>query len=183
MYTYIAILRGINVSGKNPIRMPELENLFRSLGFKDVVTYIQSGNVIFSTQSEEKTGKLADKIEKSIDSTFGLNVPVLVRTSLEMAGIVSSNPFLTEDTIDKEKLHVTFLEADPAKEKLDRLPVDTATDQFSILGKEIYLYCPDGYGRTKLTNTFFESKLKIRATTRNWRTVCKLAELSSSHQP
>ena len=93
--------------------------------------------------------------------------------------MITENPFLNDKTVDPEKLHITFLAAKPAQELLDKLvPTNYLPDRFNIIGSTVYLYCPNGYGQTKLTNTFFENKLKVRATTRNWKTVKKLLELA-----
>ncbi len=180
METVIAILRGINVSGKNKIPMVELKALFEKAGFNNVMTYIQSGNVVF--QSNEKASKkLEEKISQMILKKWKYNVPVIVRNSNEMQTVVDSNPFLKMKGIDLEKLHVTFLSEIPAKENLEKIKqYSYSPDEFIIENREVFLSCPGGYGNTKLSNAFFESKLKVTATTRNWRTVNELLRLSKS---
>jgi uncharacterized protein (DUF1697 family) len=178
MQTFISILRGINVSGQKKILMNDLKSLYESF-FKDVNTYIQSGNVAFKS-SETNDLKIAKKIEAAIFKKYNFHVPVIVRSACEMKKIVSSNPFLKDKNIDVKKLHVTFLSETPSEENVKSIEnVDFSQDQFIISGKEIYLHIPESYGKTKLSNQFFEKKLKVTATTRNWNTVVKLMEMSS----
>lgn len=177
--TFIALLRGINVSGSNKIKMTELQQLFIELGFKNVMTYIQSGNVVFQTNLEE-LDKIEQQIINSIKQTFGYLVQVIVLTKKSLETIYASNPFLHEPNIDITKLHVTLLSNKPNEN--DIIPLKTLSkyeDTFIIVDKTIYLYCPNGYGKTLLNNNLFERKLKISATTRNWNTISKLVELSN----
>ncbi|MEQ9102486.1 MAG: DUF1697 domain-containing protein [Imperialibacter sp.] len=177
MTTYISILRGINVSGHKPVPMKELQTLYESLGYEQVKTYIQSGNVAFATSEQQQT-LVKGNIEKAISQHFGFDVPVLVRTKADVQKVIEENPFLNEKGIELDKLHVTFLDQLPKQENVDKLlTYDYAPDRFVLTGKEVYVYCPNGYGRTKINNTFFESKLKVGATTRNWKTVDVLAEM------
>ena len=180
METYISILRGINVSGHKKIQMDDLKALFENLKFKNVTTYIQSGNVIFKA-SKQCDEVLTKKIEDAIYSKYNFEVPVINRSVEEVRNIIAANPLLKDSNIDAEKLHVTFLEEVPGKTKVDSIKnIDYSPDKFIIIGKEIFLYCPDGYGITKLSNNFFENKLKVSATTRNWKTVNKLLELAEA---
>jgi uncharacterized protein (DUF1697 family) len=174
MQPFISLLRGINVSGQKTIRMPELKALFESLGFTLVATYLQSGNVVFDCANGE-ISTIAGSIEKAIERHFGFTVSVLVRDRDDFRRNFEGNPFLTERNEDLERLHVTFLSASPSAVALKDLEtsIDT-TDEYFLSGKEIYLFCPNGYGRTKLSNSFFERKLKVVATTRNWKTVSAL---------
>jgi uncharacterized protein (DUF1697 family) len=179
MQTFISILRGINVSGQKKIRMVDLKKLYESLGFSDVKTYIQSGNVIFKSDSNISDIQFAKKIEKAISEQYLFEVPVIIRTSKELEKIILDNPFMKEKNIDVKKLHTTFLSETPGKEKAALIKeADFLPDRFEIKGKEIYLHIPGSYGETKLSNKFFESKLKVSATTRNWNTVNKLFELA-----
>ena len=179
MTTYISILRGINVSGQKKIRMEDLKALYETLSFRDVTTYIQSGNIIFTTSINIKISAIAEKIEQAIEGKYHFHVPVIIRTTDEMHQVLSSNPFLNEEGINREKLHVTFLEELPQSTKVIAIKEsDFSPDRFRIIGKEVYLYCPGGYGNTKLSNTFFEKKLHVKATTRNWKSVGKLVELT-----
>lgn len=180
MKTYISILRGINVSGQKKILMADLKTLYESLKLKDVVTYIQSGNVIFKTSDKADDKTLAAKIEKAISKKYGFEVPVIVRSAEEMQAVLKNNPLLKDKTVNPERTYVTFLSEPPSKEALAALSkTDFSPDRFIVTGKEIYLFVPVSYGETKLSNNFFEKKLKVTATTRNWKTVNKLAELAA----
>jgi uncharacterized protein (DUF1697 family) len=177
--TYIALLRGINVSGSNIIKMTELKQLFLELGFSNVNTYIQSGNVIFETNLEEPD-KIEQQIKDAINRTFVYKVNVLVLTKNSLETIFASNPFLQKSDIDISKLHVTLLSNEPLSEGIEQINEMTKNqDEFEIVDNCIYLYCPNGYGNTKLNNNLFEKKLKVSATTRNWNTISKLVELSN----
>lgn len=179
MPKYISILRGINVSGQKMIRMEDLKSLYEGIGFSEVITYIQSGNVIFETDRKETIPALVKKIENAIEEKYHFHVPVIIRTVDELHHILLSNPFLKEKKIDQEKLHVTFLDEIPSQATTEKVQaIEFPPDRFRIIAKEVYLYCPGGYGGSKISNSFFENKLKIKATTRNWRTVGKLAELA-----
>jgi uncharacterized protein (DUF1697 family) len=172
---YVAMLRGINVSGRNKLSMTDLRQVFADAGCDDVRTYIQSGNVAFTSAAAPDT--VVEAVERRLRGMVGCRVPVIIRGEDEIAAVVDGNPFLRRQA-DPAHLHVTFL-ADtpgaPAVEDLRARP--TAPDAFEIVGRAVYLHCPDGYGRTKLTNAFFEKKLASEATTRNWRTVTTLVEL------
>ncbi len=182
MATYISILRGINVSGQKKILMTDLKALYEGLGFKNVTTYIQSGNVICNTGKPLAGKQLAQKIEEAIFKKYGFEVPVIIRTVDEMKNVLAANPLLKEKNIDVEKLHVTFLEEAPSADRIKLTKdLDYSADKFIILGKEVYLYCPNGYGTSKLSNTFFESKLQVKATTRNWKTVNQLVALAKAN--
>jgi uncharacterized protein (DUF1697 family) len=175
---YVALLRGINLGGHNKVSMSDLRALFASLGAEDVETYVQSGNVIF--ESTEGPGKLTDALEKRIRRDLGLSVTVLVRTRPQLAKVHAGNPFAKSGK-ESTKLHVTFLAEKPDLALVPELDPERAEpDEFEVVGQEVYLHCPNGYGRSKLTNAYFEKKLGVAATTRNWKTVTKLAELVSA---
>jgi uncharacterized protein (DUF1697 family) len=175
--TYVAMLRGINVGGRTRVSMGDLKALFEALGAEDVQTYVQSGNVVF-TSTVKKASELEHLIQDRISKDLGLDVRLLVRTKQELKRVVDRNPFLKEKR-DPKALHVTFLATKPAADRVRGLNTDAgAPDEFRIAGREVYLHCPNGYGKTKLNNTFFEKKLGVAATTRNWRTVTTLAELA-----
>jgi uncharacterized protein (DUF1697 family) len=158
--------------------MPDLRALFASLGAEDVATHVQSGNVIF--KSADGPGKLTETIEKRIRRDLGLSVTVLVRTRAQLAKVLAGNPYANGGKAST-KLHVTFLAAKPEIVRIRELDPERAEpDEFQVVGQEIYLHCPNGYGRSKLTNAYFEKQLGVAATTRNWKTVTKLAELVSA---
>jgi uncharacterized protein (DUF1697 family) len=170
MPNWVALLRGINVSGQRRIPMERLRSSFASMGFRGVRTYVQSGNVVFEAAPNTHDA-LTGKIEEGIRRDFGFSVVVILRTAKELEKIVKINPFLIEGDIEEAKLHVTFLAKPPKKSALENLEtLPRSSDQFRLRGCEIYLYCPDGYGKTKLSNSAFEKKLSVGATTRNWKT-------------
>lgn len=173
------MLRGINVSGHKIVRMQDLRELCAVLGFRSIATYLQSGNIVFLDEEKPSFG-LSKGIGEAILHEFGFAVPVFVKTSEEMKAVIEGNPFLREKGIDRSKLHVTFLsEAAPrsALKNLERL--STKRDRFCVGGQQIHLYCPDGYGNTKFSNTALEKALCVAATTRNWKTVNTLYEMAS----
>ncbi|MCF6167572.1 DUF1697 domain-containing protein [Lutibacter sp.] len=180
MKTYIALLRGINVSGHNIIKMDALKLSFIQLGFNEVVTYIQSGNVIFISE-ENNTSKIETTIIKAIKTKFGYDIKALVITKKELEITFNSNPFIKIHDVDVTKLCVTFLRNNPTLENVPQIEklIANANDEFKITKKSIYLHCPTGFAKTKLTNNLFERKLKTDATPRNWRTITKLLELSN----
>ena len=178
--TYIAILRGINVSGKNMVKMPALVKAFESIGFENVRSYVQSGNVVFESEPIEPE-KLQRLIAEQIEKDLELSVPVLVLEEIYLKQVSENNPFIKRDDIDLTNLHVTFLSREPDQENVSKIDPDKYDpDEFIFDKKIIYLNCPSGYGKTKLHNNFFESKLKVDATTRNWKTVNALVELANN---
>lgn len=175
MITYLALLRGINVGGKRKVPMKELSEVFVRAGCSDVETYIQSGNVIFSADNTTPA-HLSDTLVSGIGERFGFQVPVVLRTAEELAQVVRNNPFLKNGT-DEETLHVLFLSDLPHPDCVDALdPARSIPDAFAVCGREVYLRLPDGVARTKLTNQYFDSKLRTIGTMRNWRTVATLLE-------
>jgi len=178
MPTYISILRGINVSGHNLIKMDALRKSYESLGFQNVMTYKQSGNVIF-TAVNSGINELEQKISIRIEKDFGVTVPVIVMTSDHLKVLVDNNPFLRDSDKDPAFLHITFLASGPVNYNHKDIE-DRKQEGEDIFFSEsvIYLYCPEGYGRTKLTNNFLEAKLKVSATTRNWKTANELLSIA-----
>ncbi len=175
MTIFISMLRGINVSGQKKIKMEELKKLYESIGFKNIQTYIQSGNVVFDS-SDSDTLELSSIISQKIKDHFGFDVTVIIRTKEEINKVIDNTPFVNKDI---NKLGVVFLSGTPTlspTEEINKHKDDS--EEFFISGKEIYLYLPNGFGRTKLSNNFFERKLKLSATSRNWRTVIKLVEIA-----
>jgi uncharacterized protein (DUF1697 family) len=179
METYIALLRGINVSGHKPVPMQALKALFENMDFQQVRTYIQSGNVVFRA-SKEDPAALAGRIEEKIAAQFGFHVPVLVRQAADIQEAFDRNPFLQQPDLETDKLHVTFLADQPEPERSSRLEGGNyGADQYHISEREVFLYCPQGYGNTKLHNTFLENKLGRQATTRNLKTVRQLLSMAA----
>ncbi len=178
MPTYIAMLRGINVTGSKIIKMEALRASMSALGFKNVQSYVQSGNLIFEAPNAS-IATLSAKIERKIMSDFGHAVPVFLRTPKEMSEIIKRNPFPKDPAIDQTRLHVTFL-ADAAPKTAAELlqPLAAGAEQIRVIGREIYLYCPLGYGTSKISNNAIEKKLSIGATTRNWRTTQTLLAMT-----
>lgn len=173
----VALLRGINVGGKNVLPMKELAAMFAKAGCGEVATYIQSGNVVFSATDKVAAG-LGGVIEEQVEKQFGLRVPVVLRTAVEMDRAIRDNPFLKAGARE-EMLHVSFLADLPGTAMIAGLDAGrSAPDEFAVVGREIYLHLPNGAARTKLTNAYFDSKLKTVSTMRNWRTVLKLAEMT-----
>ena len=171
MKTYIVLLRGINVSGKNKLPMAELRELLSSSGFKNVETYIQSGNIILS--SDETKVEVCKKVNKGIADKFGYDIPVLVRTPQEWKAIIDKYPF----SIANEKIVAfTFLDKTTSETEIEIKGIKE--DQYKITGDVVYLNCPSGFGKTKLTNNTIEKKLNLIATTRNYKTTLKLLELA-----
>lgn len=174
MTTYISILRGINVSGHKMVKMDALKEMYKRLKFKNIQSYIQSGNVVFQSDSAP-VAVLEKKIRKEILKSFAFDVPVLVREVEEIRQVLKNNPFVSKRKEDISRLHVTFLSDEPQKDALVKASaVSYAPDEFIVKGRTVYLFCPDGYGNTKLNNTFFENKFKLTATTRNWKTTSEL---------
>jgi uncharacterized protein (DUF1697 family) len=173
---HVALLRGINVGGKNMLPMKELAGIFAMTGCTDVVTYIQSGNVVFCAE-DKVAGGLAGAITKQVEKRFGLRVPVVLRSIVEMHAVIRGNPFLKAGAAE-EMLHVLFLADRPGADLVAGLDAArSAPDEFAVVGRDIYMKLVTGAAKTKLTNAYFDSKLKTVSTMRNWRTVLKLAEM------
>jgi uncharacterized protein (DUF1697 family) len=170
------MLRGVNVGG-NTLKMEWLRKACEDIGLGDVRTYVQSGNIVFT--SRQGASRLGQLIKARVDAQTRLPVTVVVRSAAEMATIVAGNPFLKQKGVDPSKLHVTFLDSAPvrpARDKLDALA--GSRDQCRMAGREIYLHCPLNYGETKLSNTAIEKALGVGATTRNWKTVTALQAMA-----
>lgn len=176
---YIAILRGINVSGKNIIKMQDLRLLCETIGLNQVKTYIQSGNVVF-TSLETDVQTIQTKITTAISLRFGFTVPCIVFTADYLRAVLANNPFCHDDGYDTAFVHLTFLSNDAQVVDYRYFDSKTADNEAYRMGnKVVYLYCPSGYGNTKLSNNVWEQKLGIEATTRNWKTCCELVSMTS----
>jgi len=179
MQTCVALLRGVNVGGKT-LKMEPLRSAFEELGFSAVRTYVQSGNVVFAATQASPT-RLLRILEERILRDFGLSIRVIVKGLKELEEIAKRNPFVKDKAIDQSKLHVTFLSEIPKKSAIQNLEgLATNAERFDVVDHQIYLYCPNGYGRTKLSNSAIEKKLSVVATTRNWRTVNALLAMMRS---
>lgn len=162
--------------------MIELKALFETLGHKAVTTYLQSGNVVFENLAKLKTKQLADDMEEQIKASFDYDIRVLVITEKDINRVSQTNPFISKENADTAGCYVTFIFdqiPNGLSESLSLPPKETG--RFHICDKEIYVHCPDGYGKTKINNQFFEKKLKTSATTRNWNTINALRDLVSKH--
>ncbi len=173
------MLRGINVSGQKKVKMADLKSLYESLEFTNVKIYIQSGNVIFESSILD-VEKLKQNIEQKIEKIFRFYVSVIIRSKEEFESIIKRNPLTHHGSAeDDTKLLVTFLTDVPPESIANAIQqFVTKPEALEVRGKEIYLHCPNGYGRSKLSNSFLERKLGVTATTRNWKTVKKLYDLS-----
>ena len=180
MPVYIAMLRGINVSGHKPVKMDLLRASFEALGFSDVKTYVQSGNVVFKA-AKASVASLTEKIGRRILDDFKFSVSILIRTPEELGSILKRNPFVKKVGVDEARLYVTFL-SKPTPKGAEQLlkPLAVASEKIFVDEREIYLCCPNGYGNTKISNAAIEKKLLLQATTRNWRTVNALFGMAKS---
>lgn len=173
---YVALLRGINVGGNNMISMADLKKSFFAVGFENVVSYINSGNLAFDTRKTSES-LLIKRIEKAIEKDFGKNVSVMVRGQTDILQVLANNPYEGEYESHKE-MHVLFLKSELSADKKQLLAEAVPTgERFSILGREIYCHLPMGVAESYLGRGQFEKMLKVSVTARNWRTVQKLAEL------
>jgi uncharacterized protein (DUF1697 family) len=173
---YVALLRGVNVGGKNRLPMKDLAALARGLGVENVQTFIQSGNVVFSASSE-LAKVFPDQLAAGIAERFGITSTVVLRSAAEMKKIVSENPFLAAGQ-DDGQLHVTLLKDRSSAAQVASLDPDRSPpDRFIVVGSDIYLHTPNGQANTKLTIAYFDSKLRTISTGRNWRTMVKLLDL------
>lgn len=172
---YAALLRAVNLGPHNRVAMSDLRELIKGLGHRDVSTYVQSGNVVFTAEASDRAA-LVTAIEGAIVERLGLDISVLLRDGSELRAVLAANPFARADL---GRLYITFLAAGPEPAGVAALQAAPhEPDELVSVGSEVYLHCPKGYGVSKLSNTLLEKKLRVRATTRNWRTVTKLAELT-----
>jgi uncharacterized protein (DUF1697 family) len=177
MNSYVALLRGINLGGKTILPMKELAPMFSAMGCAAVKTYIQSGNVLFRSTSST-AARIPTEIPALIEQRFSFRPPVVLRAAKALSEVAQQNPFLQRGE-DASALHVMFLSALPEVSKVALLePSRFAPDEFVVLGQEVYLFYPNGMGKSKLGINYFEKKLSVVATARNWNTTLKLISLS-----
>lgn len=180
MPVYTSILRGINVNGQKLIKMEALRKALTGAGLEDLQTYIQSGNLVYRHDSEN-TVALNALIAEVILKEFGHEVPVITLGLKELEKVVAKNPWLKDKEASTDQLHVTFLRDQPEAPALKALAAgEYKGDAFQVLAQVLYLRCLNGYGRTKLHNGFLEQKLKVSATTRNWKTTCELLRMAQA---
>jgi uncharacterized protein (DUF1697 family) len=178
MKTYIALLRGINVSGQKKIKMADLKEALEKGNLKNVKTYIQSGNIVFDSEELDNT-VLEDKIQDVILTHFGFEVPTMVITGSEIEAVLQANPFVGQT--EERNLYFVLLKQPPEKELEEHFnQLNFVNEDFHITDACVYLCCKKGYGKAKLDNNFVERKLKVQATTRNLKTMNKLVEMTKS---
>jgi len=175
MKTYIALFRGINIVGHHSLPMQQLKSIMENIGYRHVTTYIQSGNVVFQTPDTASV-KLAEKISKAIEKAQGFKPEILLLEKKDLQKAINANPFPQAEP-EPKTLHVLFLASTPTSPDLDKMhAISTATERFKLTDRLFYLHAPDGVGRSKLAANA-EKLLRVPATGRNWRTVCKLLEM------
>lgn len=178
MKAYISMLRGINVSGQKLIKMDALRKSYENLGFQNVTTYVQSGNIVFKNKDAD-LGELREIISQQIEKDFGFKVPVIVLTIEKLKQVIENNPFLKDPGKDQAFLHVTFLSSKPDHHNRKTIEEKKQNgEEIAFSDSAVYLYCPNGYGRTKLTNNFLEAKLNVETTTRNWKTTNEIFNIA-----
>jgi len=177
MTVIISMLRGVNVGGHNKIKMDALRDLYGSLGLRYPQTYVQSGNVVFQAEAKD-LAPLAKRIEDAIERKFGFRPGVILRSTADLRDVIARNPFAKGRGIDASKLLVTFLAAVPSPEAREEvLRIKAGPEEVRIDGRELYVYFPDGIGRSKVWPAI-EKALKRSGTGRNWNTVTKLLEIA-----
>jgi len=173
--SYAVLLRGINVGGARPLPMAALRSALTDAGLGDVRTYLQSGNVVLT--SRKSAASVAETVEREISRTFHHDVTVIVRAEAALAAVVAANPFVRPDADPGRQLHVGFLLERPPSERIEALEARrVAPEEVQVTGSEVYLWCPDGVGRSRLAPAL-ERTLRVRMTVRNWRTVTEVMAL------
>ena len=176
MPTYVALLRSVNVAGYGRMAMADLQQSFRTLGYQDVSTFIQTGNVLFTTVKKSPAKLVAD-IEGQLAHDFGSSPAVILRTPAELQSVLGTSPFPGKGA-DPSRHHVTFMATAPDPDRLAEFtPPSSGQDELVIVRREIYVHTPNGYAETKLTGSLLERRLGVVTTTRNWNTVSKLCAL------
>ena len=178
MPVLICMLRGVNLGGHHKIKMDALRVLCESLKFEDPRTYVQSGNVVFRTK-EKNSPALARKIQQAIEATFGFSPEVILRTPDELRKAIRANPFAARRDIEPGKLLLTFLAADPGPEAQATLvTLKSHPEELHLKGRELYIYFPNGAGKTKLPWSSVEKLFKTTGTARNWNSVSKMLAIA-----
>jgi uncharacterized protein (DUF1697 family) len=167
------------MTGHNSMKMNDLKELCEKIGLNNAETYIQSGNIIFRSVDKLIESEVALKIERAILDQFGYNIPVMIRTIEEIKKIISNNPFIHRPDFDPSKMVAVFLHTNPSKDQVQKVrDVNYPPDEFTIIDREIFIYCPNGFGRSKLYTNFFEKKMGVIGTARNWKTITTIRDLA-----
>ncbi|CAN5836098.1 DUF1697 domain-containing protein [soil metagenome] len=178
MKRYVALLRGVNIGAKKRIRMVDRRALIESLGYKEVKTYVNSGNAVFTSSAACDNATLAKRIGEALSAEHGLDVPVVVRSGGEVALIVANNPF-PEHAANHKTLHVSFLSEEPSADLVDALSsMDRGEDEYRVFGENVYLHYPNGISGAVFMVNGLDKALKVDSTSRNWRTLVALAEMA-----
>lgn len=177
MSTYVALLRAVNLGSHGRVAMADLRALVAAAGHGDVATYLQSGNVVFTSDHDDPEALAAD-LRQRLSAELGVDIPVVVRTGSEITGIAARHPFQDKQS-DHAKLHVAFLVAEPDADRAAKLTVPHGSpEELALLGRQLYLHYPAGAGRSKITAAYLEKRLGVAITARNWKTVTALADLA-----
>lgn len=180
MTIFISMLRGVNVGGRRPLKMTELVDLYRSLGFIEPRSYIQSGNVVFGSTAKDAAA-LSKRIEAAIEKKFGIQSEVILRTAEDLMDVLARNPFAGRTDVAPNKVQVFFLGSEPGAECASRVAaLPSACEELHLLGRELFIHFPNGFGKSKLTQNAIDRALGVPATARNWNTVEKLCSMSVS---
>jgi uncharacterized protein (DUF1697 family) len=178
MAVIISLLRAVNVTGHNMVKMDALRELYESLGLRDAQTYVQSGNVVFRTNAKDLV-RLQKRIEDGIEQSFGFRTSVVLRSSAELKDVIRRNPFAKRSGIEPNKLVVSFLAGEPGSESKQKIAqIKVGPEEMYLDGRELYLHYAGGMGKSKLSPALLERTLKVSGTARNWNTVTKLLEMA-----
>ena len=178
MHTLIAFIRGINVSGHNIIKMEDLRAIFSDLGLKNIKTYLQSGNVVFDYESNDVKA-LTNIISDAISNKIGSKIELIILQTQQLKNMIDANPFVNAINFESNQMYLTFLSSNAKLENFELLLSNKKIEeQIILINNVIYIFCPEGYGKSKLTNNLIESKLKTIATTRNWKTVNEVLKIA-----
>ena len=180
MAAIISLLRAVNVTGYNRVKMDALRELYESLGLRGAQTYVASGNVVFRTDAKD-TARLQKRIEDAIEKTFGFRTGVVLRSSAELKDIIRRNPFAKRSGIEPNRLVVSFLAGEPGPECQEKIAqIKVGPEEMYLDGRELFIYYAGGMGKSKLTPAVIERALKVSGTARNWNTVTKLHEMAEN---
>jgi uncharacterized protein (DUF1697 family) len=180
MAVIISLLRAVNVTGHNMVKMDALRELYESLGLRDAQTYVQSGNVVFRTNAKDLV-RLQKRIEDGIEQSFGFRTSVVLRSSAELKDVIRRNPFAKRSGIEPNKLVVSFLAGEPGSEPKQKIvQIKVGPEEMYLDGRELYIHYAGGMGKSKLSPALLERTLKVSGTARNWNTVTKLLEMAEA---